>query len=414
MNSDNQIEEGVSFTRKYRPESLDDVQGNNTDLEHIKNWAKSWTEGDKPILLYGPPGVGKTATVQALANDMDWQLAEVNASSARTTDDVRRVASQITGKAIDGSRILVFLDEVDSFPPSVSFDPLIEVLKDPPTPVILVGNEEWKIPGKIKRYCDDYEFSLGKRSIKSKLRKIAEAEDVPISGQDLGKLATRGNLRAAINDLQTYAETGQMGWDDRQLSVDNFDAVDNILKGKRFTGDMTPPDLVVWLDENLTSDFRLVEAAMAYESLARADKWLGRTNRTQNYHWWRYAGDLADWTAELRLSEPYGGWIDKSYPEWWRHSTPKPTDEDPVAELYRALSGWEDNSYGFSGNYIYFREVILPFLTELPKAVRLRLALNEGLSKGDSALEALDISDSEYDNWMAEEVEEPQTSIDEW
>lgn len=404
----------LPLVEKYRPQTLDEVQGNNTDIDDIERWAQMWQPGDTPLLLHGPPGVGKTATVQALANDMGWDIEEVNASSARTTEDIKRLASSIVGTPVSDGKVLYFVDEVDSMYHSVSLTPLLEKLRDPPAPIILVGNKDWKIPNKIKRKCREFEFSLGKRSIKAKLKEIAEAEGIDISKKHIGKLATRGNLRAAIHDLQTYAETGELPWDQRRTEDGNFEVVENVLRGENYVGDMLPEKMVLWLNENLAEEFRGLERGVAYDSLARADKWLGRANRTQNYHWWAYAGALAEQTANLRLVEPYEGYIDISYPTYYRHSTPTIDDDSSEAKLYRKLKNYDKGPYSFSGDFVYFRKVILPLLTDLPKGVRYRLAIDAGLSHDDDAVEALGISASEYESWLGETHENEGQSLSEW
>lgn len=404
----------LSWVERYRPSSFSEIQGHNSSLKEIKKWSKNWSSGDRPILLVGDPGIGKTATAQALANDMDWEIVEINASSKRKKEDIERIVRRMESKSVEGDQQLLFLDEVDSFSSTKSLRPLIDELSNPGCPVILSGNEEWKIPQSIKGKCKTYEFSLGKRSIKAKLREIAKKENVGISKRELGQLATRGNLRAAIGDLQQYAETGEMGWDDRQTDVDNFEVVDNVLNGKRFTGDMTPDTLVMWLEENLANDFRGLEAAAAYDALSRADRWLGRVHEDQNYHWWRYAGRLADQTAELRLTEPYGGYIQKNYPQHFRKSEPKATDKTAEAALYRKLKGYETGEFGFGGNYTYFRHSVLPQIEDFPEAVRLRMAAEIGLQAGDKELEALGIGNSQYENWLHEEIEDTQSQLSNW
>ena len=40
----------------------------------------------KALLVYGPSGVGKTSTIHALANELDLEIIEVNASDVRNTE----------------------------------------------------------------------------------------------------------------------------------------------------------------------------------------------------------------------------------------------------------------------------------------------------------------------------------------
>ena len=45
-----------------------------------------WVDGTKPIFLIGPPGVGKTTIVKALAHQYGYDLIEMNASDTRNRD----------------------------------------------------------------------------------------------------------------------------------------------------------------------------------------------------------------------------------------------------------------------------------------------------------------------------------------
>jgi len=65
----------------HRPKSLNDIVGNADTINGIRNWIQSWLRGtpsENAILLVGPPGVGKTASVGALSHDFDLELVEFN------------------------------------------------------------------------------------------------------------------------------------------------------------------------------------------------------------------------------------------------------------------------------------------------------------------------------------------------
>ena len=75
-----------SWAEKYRPKNLSEIIGNTKTITELKNWATSWggKMTKKGIILSGPPGCGKTSAAIALANDMNWEIIELNASDARS------------------------------------------------------------------------------------------------------------------------------------------------------------------------------------------------------------------------------------------------------------------------------------------------------------------------------------------
>jgi replication factor C large subunit len=56
--------------------------------------------------------------------------------------------------------------------------------------------------------------------------------------------------------------------------------------------DETPEDLVHWIDENLPRALKRRGLARAFQVLSKADIYLGRTRKRQNYGLWRYANEL--------------------------------------------------------------------------------------------------------------------------
>lgn len=387
-----------SFVDKYRPRSLSDIKGHPSAIKEITRWAENWSHGDKPIMLHGPAGTGKTSTAEALANDMGWAIDEINASSETQKDDIRYIVQSIRSGSLDSEYTLFLLDEVDSIN-GRSLGPLKKILDDPPNPIILTANEKWKVPDGIANKCDKIKYNLQKRSIKPVLKSIAKEEDIDISNREIGMLATRNGLRDAINDLQEFAESdADLDWDQRQTDIGNFDAVDNLLRGKKYSGEMTPPDMVDWLDENIHATMDGVEAVRAFQCLSEADKFVQLANETQDYSWWRYAGAIAEEVANVRITEPRD-WINKSYPKSRRNKPSKSTYQNPQATLYRELK--DTGMYVGSFSYQEFKRDILPMLKELPKEERMELILDHSLSS--DAMRALDIISSEYDSWLSEE-----------
>lgn len=320
----------VDWTEKYRPSSLDDVVGNSSALDDLREWAGEWVDGSpsrKAVILAGEPGVGKTSAAHALARDMGWGVVEMNASEARNADAVREVATAgATNRSLDvggggsyeaGGRQLVILDEADNLFGNADrggLGAMVDTIREAGQPVVLICNDDYQLKRdapSLRGLAKTIKFSkVYKRSIPKALRGIAEAEGVRVEPGVFEALAERadGDLRGAVNDLQALAqgrEEIRVGDVDalggRDSKEDIFDALKAIFYGSDLQEarqavwdiDETPDDVLLWVDENLPSIYQdPADRASAYQQVAAADRYLGRTRSTQDYGLWRYATDL--------------------------------------------------------------------------------------------------------------------------
>ena len=107
------------WVEKYRPRKIDDVIGNEEAKATFVEWLKSKRRKRRAVLLYGPPGVGKTALANAAANEFGFKIIEMNASDKRTEKAINKIAQPATSfagldKFVTTSKgNLLFLDEVD-------------------------------------------------------------------------------------------------------------------------------------------------------------------------------------------------------------------------------------------------------------------------------------------------------------
>jgi len=397
---------GESLAQKHRPESFDDIYGHPKAISKIKEWAENWSKGDSPLLLHGPAGTGKTSTAEVVSNEFDWEYVETNASSSRKTEDIEYIAQEIRSR--NNTLTLYVFDEVDSID-GRSISTLYPILKNSPNPVICTANELWKVPDGLENICKNYKFKLKSNSIKKYLKDIVKEEDIDISSRQIGQLATRNGIRDALNDLQAYSiQEKDTEWDGRETDDSPFAVTRRVILNKDYLGDMTPDDMVSFLNENVKNEMDGVESMRSYQALSEADKWLRHTQKTQNYSWWRYAGDIAEEVSNLRLTEPYNDWVNVDYPSERRNYTPSASSENREARFYRSLK----DEYSFSGGFGFreFRKIVLPLIKSMSEEEKRELILSNGIPQ--ELIDVIGLSKSEYEDWQMQEVEKETDTND--
>jgi len=358
----------VDWTEKHRPRSLDQLVGNGPAVAKLRQWGDAWRSGipaKRAVVLAGTPGTGKTSAALALAHDMGWAVIELNASDARNADAIRRVA---TAGALhqtfdddgsfhasgEGGRKLIVLDEADNLYERLGGESggagkelsdrggktqIVETIRRTQQPIVLIVNDLYALTrgsgSALNQLAETIRFAkVNARSIPKALEQIAREEGVRVERQVLEDIAAKaeGDLRAAVRDLEsvclgrtevTVHDLHSVGARDGSSTV--FDVVRHILKGspvgrlrrESMDLDATPEDLVLWVDENLPKEYKHPEDLVAgYEMLSRADVFLGRTRRTQNYRLWAYAGDLATVGVMAVRRHEYRGFTPFGFPQW--------------------------------------------------------------------------------------------------
>ncbi|MDK2781683.1 MAG: replication factor large subunit [Archaeoglobi archaeon] len=327
------------WCEKYRPKSLSEIIGNQSAVEALRKWATEWEHGipkKRAVILYGPPGVGKTSAAHALANDMGWEIVELNASDFRNQKAIEKIVFPASITMSFGSRRrVILLDEADNFHGTYDrggVSAVMKVIKKTLQPIILTCNDFYAIPKELRDLCLPIQFKhLSWNSIVKILQRICREERIRCSPSALEKIARNsgGDVRAAINDLQSSVMEGVLDSDnvtvglrDRERNV--FEVVRRVLKEMDgrvmemvFTLDESPEDLIHWIEENVWREYSGEELLRAYEMLSKADVYLGRVRKRQQYGLWRYATFFMTRGVQHAKKERKGGFTKYGAPTRW-------------------------------------------------------------------------------------------------
>ncbi len=301
---------GTLWTQKHAPKSLDEFLGNSQAVRRIIAWVTNWrNEKKKALLIYGPPGVGKTTLMPLLAKKFNYHLIETNASDVRSGDVIRDKFEKALSQAslFYKGRLMVF-DEVDGIASSEdrgASKEIMEIINTTKYPVILIANDVYAPALRnIKERCELVEFrKIDSRSILKRLKEILVKEGVEYDEAALATIArnANGDLKAAINDLQLVAEGKRrvaladltaIGYRDVEKNI--FDALRMIFKTESAQVanmatanlDKDPDEFMLWIRENVPLEYeKQDEVALAYNFISRADVFRGRITRQQ---YWRY------------------------------------------------------------------------------------------------------------------------------
>jgi len=337
----------IEWAEKYRPRTLEDVVGNRKAVQDFRAWAEAWQSGvpeRRAVILYGPAGIGKTSSAHALARDMEWDVIELNASDQRTAGVIEKVAgSAASMNTFFGGKRLIVLDEADNIHGTADrggMRAIAGIIKVTLQPIVLIANDIYGLTPTIRNLCLEIKFgSVQSRSMVPALKKVCEAEGVYCSQEAILQIAENagGDFRSAMNDLQAAAsgkekiEVEDIGTAGRDVKENIFKAMQKIFKStdckkaleSAYGLDESPEDLVHWIDENLPiqyarKDGDLEDIRTGFGYLSKADLYLGRVKKRQNYRMWRYASMLMVCGAALSKTKPYPGFIKYQQPSLWR------------------------------------------------------------------------------------------------
>ncbi len=233
---------------KYRPQSFDEVIGQDVMVQIIKNAIKM-DRIPNAYLLTGIRGVGKTTTAriiakaincknsenleikcegfchcEAITNSNHIDVLEMDAASKTGIDDIRELIDSAKYYPTSAKFKVFIIDEVHMLSKQ-AFNGLLKTLEEPPPHLkfILATTEVKKIPLTIISRCQRFDLRRIKlEEMVSFLKKISEKEKAKINEKALLLIAkaSEGSVRDALSILdQAISTFNVLGEEITEISV---------------------------------------------------------------------------------------------------------------------------------------------------------------------------------------------------
>ncbi len=233
------------LARKWRPQSFDDVVGQEHITRTLKN-AISSGRIHHAFLFIGSRGIGKTTSARILAKALNClnadeptpepcgtcdncvsisqgnniDVIEIDGASNNGVEDVREIRDNIRMVPTNGRYKVYIIDEVHQLS-TAAFNALLKTLEEPPPHAlfILATTEAHKIPATIISRCQRYDFRrVPIPNIVELLNEILDAEGIKASPEALHAIAraAEGGIRDAesiLDELITYCD-GEINFKD--------------------------------------------------------------------------------------------------------------------------------------------------------------------------------------------------------
>lgn len=334
--------------------------GNDEAIDSLRAWIRSWEKQlprNRAALLVGPPGTGKTASVGALALDLDLELVEFNSSDKRNKGAIETLVWRAaTQQTLDGRGRLILLDEVDGLSGTSDrggVSAILKVVKESMHPIVMTANDPDSPRLKdLYKICEVFIYRpIQHDEVVSVLDKIAAGNKTRLSSEVLERIAdgASGDLRAAISDLETHVKRGHLEeivkasrdirhGSDATLKRFFMSADPAIAREIISDSDLDYESLLLWVEENIQLHFlKPHELENGLDGLSLADLALGRIMQSQNWKLLSYFFDfMASNVAMSRSETPYRK-VEYERPSWplliWRGNRSRDREADALAAL---------------------------------------------------------------------------------
>jgi replication factor C large subunit len=296
------------WSEKYRPQNILDMVGNEEARTSFVEWFGKWKKGTKPLLLVGPPGIGKTTLANLAAKQFGYDMISLNASDIRNKERIQEILNPVLNNVSILGSPMIFVDEVDGIHGRADFggvEALINILKEPTVPIILAANsdksDKMKSIKKVVKII--YLKPLPPRLLQMYLIQILKMENAKLSPGSLIKIVTesRGDLRSLLNSAQALV-TGF-----EPLTEKSFESLDiesginaffrsNSIDEARvvlYSLRIDPREKInAFYSSIITSPLSKIQMRQMLTIISEADILYGKIMKTQEWHLLRYLDEI--------------------------------------------------------------------------------------------------------------------------
>ncbi|MCE2505566.1 MAG: AAA family ATPase [Nitrosopumilaceae archaeon] len=296
------------WSEKYRPQKISDMVGNEESRSAIMEWFVKWKKGTKPLLLLGPPGIGKTTMAFLVAKQFGYDMIGLNASDVRSKSKINEILTPVLGNVSVLGTPMIFVDEVDGIHGRGDYGgvaALVDILKEPTVPIILAANDDSADKMKnIKKVVRTISFKkIPPRLLQVYLDNILKKENTKLSPGSLIKVIdkSRGDIRSMINLTQSLVTGFNPQTETTFENIDVEEGVNAFFKAKSieearsvlYSMQIDPREKInAFYSSIVTSNLDNDTFAKHLEVISEADMLYGKIVRIQNWRLLRYLNDI--------------------------------------------------------------------------------------------------------------------------
>lgn len=298
----------MMWSDKHRPQSISDMIGNEEARTVLVEWFAKWKKGTKPILLVGPPGIGKTTIANLSGKQFGYDMISLNASDVRSKSRIFEVLNPVLGNISVLGSPMIFVDEVDGIHGRADFggaEALIKILKEPTVPIVLAANSDTSTKMKnIKKATKTIYFRpLPPRLLRLHLENILKMEGEKLSPGLLIKIIadSRGDIRSMINSAQAlvggFNPQTEKSFEilDVESGVNAFFKANSLDEARSVIYSMSidPREKInAFYSSIITSNLSQQDMAKMLEVISKADMLYGKIFKTQEWRLLRYLDSI--------------------------------------------------------------------------------------------------------------------------